>query len=281
MSNDVFTPPAGVVPSEAQRQALRALASKPVTLPERPIVAIAVPMTTRGINVASIAVSPLMMLVVPGLNELLPDDAIKFKVVIYAGYDDTDPFWHPAKPQETTVGGIGIKFVECPCRNMVCNTNCIMKRAYDDRADFYFRSNDDTGMKRGVNWISAFVNRLASYNPPFLGVVGPTCHQGNNAILTHDFVHRTHMELFDLDYYPPALQNWWCDDWITFVYGRSRTTKEPTIEAKHHVGKLKKVGGSSRYTVDSDIKAPGGPYDMALIGGQLRVRAALDVPCKF
>jgi hypothetical protein len=235
-------------------------------------------MTSRGINLANIAASPLMKLVVPGLNELLPGDVTKFKVVIYAGYDDTDPFWHPAKPQDTAVGSIGIKFVECPCKNMVCNTNCIMRRAYNDGAHFYFRSNDDTGMKRGENWISTFVNKLASYDPPFLGVVGPTCLQGNGDILTHDFVHRTHMELFDLNYYPTVLENWWCDDWITFVYGRSRTTKEPAVEARHHVGKVTR---NSRYRVDQGIKAPGGPYDLALISGQLRVRAALDLPCNF
>ena len=60
---------------------------------------------------------------------------------------------------------------------------------------------------------------------------------------------------------------------MTFVYGRFRTTNEPTVEAMHHVGKLKKVGGSSQYQMNWDSTAPGGPHDMALIGGQLRVRA--------
>jgi len=83
-----------------------------------------------------------------------------------------DPFWHPAKPQDMAVGSIGIKFVECPCRNVVCNTNCIMRRACNDGAHFYFRSN---GNEMWGKLDFDVCPQLASCNPPFLGVVGPIC----------------------------------------------------------------------------------------------------------
>ena len=40
----------------------------------------------------------------------------------------------------------------------------------------------------------------------------------NNKILVHDFTHRLHMEIFNQQYYPEELPDWWMDDWMTFVY---------------------------------------------------------------
>lgn len=37
------------------------------------------------------------------------------------------------------------------------------------------------------------------------------------SILTHDCVHRTHLEIFGR-YYPAVFKNWFVDDWITEVY---------------------------------------------------------------
>lgn len=52
------------------------------------------------------------------------------------------------------------------------------------------------------------------FTPPFLGVVGPICYDGNQNILTHDFVHRTHRNIFQT-YYPVVFSDWWMDDWIS------------------------------------------------------------------
>lgn len=63
-----------------------------------------------------------------------------------------------------------------------------------------FRINDDTDM-RTRNWTEAFISTLASYDPPNVGVVGPNHSGGNVGILTYDFTHRTHIEIFGF-YYP-------------------------------------------------------------------------------
>lgn len=62
------------------------------------------------------------------------------------------------------------------------------------------------------------------------GAVGPLCRQGNTKILTHDFTHRTHMEVFEGEYYPPQLTDWWMDDWIARAYGSTRTRQAKSIE---------------------------------------------------
>ena len=70
---------------------------------------------------------------------------------------------------------------------------------------------------------------------------------GNQGILTHDFLHRIHMEIFEMNYYPPELTDWWMDDWMSMVYGRQRTFKASTVEVLHHV----KAHGQ-RYLVDRE-----------------------------
>ena len=109
------------------------------------------------------------------------------------------------------------------------------------KADYIYRVNDDTEFK--TKWARPFVNALASMGN--VGAVGPLCRQGNTAILTHDFTHRTHMDIFDGAYYPPELSDWWMDDWITGVYGSLRTLMGDRVEVTHHTGKH-----GQRYAVD-------------------------------
>ena len=68
--------------------------------------------------------------------------------------------------------------------------------AYADGADFLFRLNDDTVL--GERWASALVAALVNNDPPLVGVAGPACtgNRANTDILTHDFVHRTHLDIF-------------------------------------------------------------------------------------
>ena len=107
------------------------------------------------------------------------------------------------------------------------------RAAYELNAQYFYRVNDDTEFVS--HWPSIFVKALHTLSPP-VGVVGPTCNQGNQKILTHDFVHRIHMEIFEMNYYPPELVDWWMDDWISFVYGIKRTFKASRVIVIHHTG---------------------------------------------
>ena len=107
------------------------------------------------------------------------------------------------------------------------------RAAYHAGANYFYRVNDDSEML--VNWAHLFVRTLEHLGSPY-GVVGPRCDQGHTPILTHDFVHRAHMEIFDMNYYPPELSDWWMDDWISFVYGRNRTFMSHDAPIFHHVG---------------------------------------------
>ena len=110
--------------------------------------------------------------------------------------------------------------------------NEIARKAYDLGADFMYRVNDDTEFHG--RWPKLYSDTLMSLSKPY-GVIGPRCTPTQNRILTHDFVHRTHMEIFNRTYYPVELVDWWMDDWISSVYGISRTFMSKTVTVIHHV----------------------------------------------
>ena len=91
-----------------------------------------------------------------------------------------------------------------------------MLAGYLDNRDYYFRVNDDTSLSTS-GWTEQFITVLGAMDPPNVGVVGPNHHGGNEFILTHDFVHHTHLEIFGF-YYPRTFSDWYADDWITYVY---------------------------------------------------------------
>jgi len=111
--------------------------------------------------------------------------------------------------------------------------NQMAKHAYAVGAQYFYRLNDDTELT--APWVTEFVDQLQKFRPPY-GVVGPQHTGGVEHILTHDFVHRTHMEIFNQMYYPAELVDWWMDDWITHVYGPIRTQKVSSATATHHIG---------------------------------------------
>ena len=150
----------------------------------------------------------------------------------YVLFDEGDRFYDsPAREEEVRAwlgthlvsplaeAGVPIQFTLLRYKNELRKPgpafNYMMASAYEDGADYLYRINDDTQFV-GHGWAETAIATLRSYSPPNLGVVGPICDQGNTKILTHDMVHRTHMQIF-AHYYPPVFTDWWMDDWITNV----------------------------------------------------------------
>ena len=93
------------------------------------------------------------------------------------------------------------------------------------------------------------MRQLAKFSPPNVGVVGPTCKEGNSRILTHDFVHKTHLHIFGV-HYPPVLMDWWMDDWISQVYSRDNTRRLSKVLVVHHTDSTSNGEMPTRYSVD-------------------------------
>jgi hypothetical protein len=147
-----------------------------------------------------------------------------------------------AKPMERN--GIRITFRPVKVNNTLKKPGPVFiamaRAAYEAGASYFLRINDDTELTE--NWAAKFTAALQSLGAPY-GVVGPSCNTEN--MLTHDFVHRTHLEIFEMNYYPPELSDWWMDDWISLVYGKGRSFKASKIPVIHHTG-----AHGRRYDVD-------------------------------
>ena len=138
--------------------------------------------------------------------------------------------------------------VECDhTGNPTWAQNDAMLEAYLDDVDYLYRINDDTKMLTG-GWTEKFISTLERYDPPRVGVVGPNHEGGNIGILTYDFVHRTHVNIFGF-YYPHLFTDWFGDSWITQVYRPKRSTKIAEVRLTHTLG----LG--QRYNVRYHVKS--------------------------
>ena len=107
--------------------------------------------------------------------------------------------------------------------------------AYLFNMEYIYRLNDDSKLI-SKHWLERMVTTLREFDPPNLGVVGPNHKGGNTAILTYDFVHKTHLELFGF-HYPRVFINWSADNWITDVYSPERMRKLVDVVLRHTLEK--------------------------------------------
>jgi hypothetical protein len=139
---------------------------------------------------------------------------------------------------------ISIHFVQCDhSGNPAWAQNDAMMEAYIDNIEYFYRINDDTVMAT-KNWTNIFVERLKKFDPPNVGVVGPKHSGGNTAILTYDFVHKTHMDIFGF-HYPRIFTDWFADRWITDTYRNA----DGRCEKINSVGVRHTMSGGTRYQV--------------------------------
>ena len=192
------------------------------------IIAICVP--TRSLpGWKSLADTALQTLLIPSVERTVSAQERN------ACIDRDDVFWleHHEEIIKPHWLSLHVEFYKVPKHRVPFNK--MTHHAFSDGAEYLVCVNDATEfITKG--WISKGVESLLGYDPPNLGVVGPTCNEGNTRILTNDMVHRTHLKVFE-DYYPPVFSAWWIDDWMTKVYEPGRSKKLKDWVVRHHIGK--------------------------------------------
>lgn len=253
------TTPAGIDAAAHARTPEERLAS-PAEAQGLPVIAIVLGTTSRGYRWDELTESPLVRIFLSSVARTL-DKGFEYR--IYAGFDVGDLFydddaklkelhgWFERKvATEAKEKGIVIQLAFVRFLNILRKPgpifNFLTASAYMDGADYMYRINDDTELR--TPWAGAMVTALSQFTPPFLGVVGPICYDGNQNILTHDFVHRTHRNIFQT-YYPVVFSDWWMDDWISKVYPRDNTLRHPAVAVSHHTW-MTGGGDPVRYQVD-------------------------------
>jgi len=230
-----------------------------------PLIAVLAATTTRKIVDPSISNIALFTILLPSLVRSL-DCGYRYLYVM--GYDAGDKFFDSKKGLVKTLSyfdthvheqmknnGILINLQLVRVHNTLRKPGPVFlemgKAGYAAGADYFYRVNDDTEFIKP--FARAYTEALSKLSKPY-GVIGPysvlsskTAAKSQNRILTHDFVHRLHMEIFDMNYYPPELSDWWMDDWISHVYGKDRTYISHDIAVMHHT-----TTHGKRYTVDFD-----------------------------
>ena len=192
----------------------------------------------------------------PSIRDTITDEERKsYRVELILGYDEGDRFWQHRSNQLAAVENdrrildarraIPVSFLSIRKHRRTKQHNSsevsdripfneLCQAAYDYGASYIVRVNDDSRFLT-PGWISLSVRALRSYDPPNVGVVGPTCREGNADILTHDMVHApSHYAVFDT-YYPEVFDNYYVDDWMTRVYGEERTTVLKDWQVMHHL----------------------------------------------
>lgn len=203
---------------------------------------VAIVICTRSIaNWTSVNSTNLHSTLIPSVQKTITtDERDNFSFEFVVGFDTGDAFWEMQKNRKDLqlASDLPISFVSIPKkkdRPFQIPFNQVCRATYEYGADYIVRVNDDSEFFTS-KWATKAIKRLSEYSPPNVGVVGPNCRDGKSFILTHDFVHRTHLDIFK-DYYPNEFDNWWIDDWITKVYGKQRTTQLPDWGVLHHIGK--------------------------------------------
>mmetsp|Transcript_13425 Transcript_13425/g.28949 ORF Transcript_13425/g.28949 Transcript_13425/m.28949 type:complete len:531 (+) Transcript_13425:342-1934(+) len=231
------------------------------------VMSICVATTSRKIRARSLSDFSLFSFMLPSLSKSLSPAPLpsgqRISYSVYIAHDAGDAFFDtlstrrqidewirtelqlPLVSTGITITGTSIAFANA-MRKPGPVFNFMMAAAYEDGADYLYRVNDDT-MFDEPGWAQAAIVALQGLEPPNVGVVGPLCAEGNTRIMTHDLVHRTHLQIFSL-YYPAILSDWWMDDWISHVYGPSRTGKGIALRGGQ---------GRSFLTVDSSSNAAG------------------------
>ena len=211
--------------------------------PHRSSICLLIPVTSRKQEWSSLEDTLLYQLPLASLGPTIQNEP-EFSYRIFVGYDAGDALFD----NSTTVAALTAHMhknlptvalsplrVHNPTQQPVPVLNCLSRAAYGAGCDFMYHIDDDTEFIT-PDWASRFVSTLETFVPPLWGAVGPTCHEGNTAVLTHDFVHRTHLDLFPT-HYPPPLTTWWFDDWITQVYGERNTRQLPDVVVRDHPGR--------------------------------------------
>jgi len=189
---------------------------------------------------------PIFTILLPSFCKTVSDEWEHYVYHFYLAYDATDRYFsrayhrkafrtefHEVIKQYCLVAtGCVLHLLECPYSGRPAwAQNDAMIAAYLNGAEYFYRVNDDTVLS-SAKWLSAFTSVLSSYHPRNIGVVGPTHDVGNLKILTYDFVHRTHIEIFGF-YYPRVFTDWFADDWITLVYAPQHITKLSNVSIEH------------------------------------------------
>lgn len=156
-----------------------------------------------------------------------------FKYTFYLGIDDDDVFFLKHVGELEEMGFTVVTLSGCQHAPAWAWNKLFEVAIANADHEYFFQVGDDVVIQ-SKGWTERFVSVLQSRNG--VGAVGP-CNPrnffqrknaGQPAVIENSFVSRTHARVFGY-FFHPTIRNWYCDDWITQVYGAQATTCEDMI----------------------------------------------------
>jgi len=202
-------------------------------------IAFLIPSTTRNRPWKKIEETYLYSIFGESFLNTLSDD---IDYSIYINIDIDDPIYSKKEEKEKFERFIGekakIKWIDdgqVQKGFLTLMWNYLFEKALEDNNEYFYQCGDDIWFE-DKDWIKECIVQMKKQND--IGICGPI-NPPNYRILTQTFVSRKHYEIFKC-YFPVQIKNWWCDDWINFVYYPQYVTKLKKTNAANK-------GGEPRY----------------------------------
>lgn len=171
--------------------------------------------------------------------------AIKYK--FFFGIDEDDPILSKAEEQKKVENHLNllpqfsVEFIamkDIPKGHLTKMWNLLFQTAYDQGYDYFYICGDDIYLET-PGWVNKSIQVLEDHSG--IGITGPVNINGNTNIVTQTIMSRVHMQIFGYAY-PEEIKNWYCDDWINFVYQPDYVFRIPNYKCHN-------LGGRERYGI--------------------------------
>jgi hypothetical protein len=181
-------------------------------------IAILIPVCSRNSNYNNLEEIPLFRIFYPSFLKTKNDE---YEYKIFIGIDDNDEFY--LKYVEELRKYFEVVILK-DCNHKPAKAwNFLFEEAYTKGYEYFFQTGDDIYIKSN-NWTKEFISKLQKSNN--IGVIGPyekfifdwRDEKKIPQVIENAFVHKTHYKIFGYLFYP-EIENQFCDDWITQVYG--------------------------------------------------------------
>ena len=178
------------------------------------------------------------------LNRIIAKTIPKtYNIKLFVGYDETDKLFSKPENRPDNIENILIEWImfnENYKGNPCAIWNALGHEAVRQNYEYLFVCGCDISMPKNEIWLNIFLESLIKNKN-----IGYSAGWSNNDLIPTQFlIHKKHLEIFGW-IYPPLIKNWFCDNWMSDLYGN----KYGNWLKEYH---LLNVGGEPRYTPNND-----------------------------
>lgn len=178
----------------------------------------------------------IQTLLIPSMEKTVTEhDLSTWNVVLYLGIDEADVFWKQHVQALQTPEWLTVEAHFYKASSYESSFARLMLNAYNNHNVEYIVCVDDDAEFASSGWITQGVESLKTFRPVNFGVVLPTVEQQRDTdILTHEMVHRTHIDVLN-KYYSKEISPMQIYNRTTSIYEPNRVKRLKDWNVKLHL----------------------------------------------